>query len=316
MKHTTQSFLVGLIFVSAFILSACGGGGGGTPAATTAAAKPLNDTGITACGDYAYTDTGTYATTGSSTHNNDVDCLASSVTQTNDGVDNGTDNDIVRAGQDALYGRDATNNSSTDGYAGFSFTKLDSNGAALAVQSDSYATTPWACVKDNVTGLIWEVKTLAGLQTKTYIYTWYNSTGLNDGGDHGIGDTGLTTTTGYETIAGTHAGSDNCSDNARCDTEKYVTDVNASNGGAGLCGATDWRLPSADELMSIANNSRVSPAIDMGFFPNTQSTRFWSSSPYAASGSSRAWYVHFLNGSVYSSFKYTGDSVRLVRGSQ
>lgn len=63
--------------------------------------------------------------------------------------------------EDAAYGRDADSatNSDTDGHKGFSFTKLDSSGAALADQTQSYATNQWVCVQDNVTGLVWEVKT-------------------------------------------------------------------------------------------------------------------------------------------------------------
>jgi hypothetical protein len=56
--------------------------------------------------------------------------------------------------EDADYGRDVTDSDNTDGDAGFSFTKLDSTGKELAASS-----TSWACVLDNVTGLVWEVKT-------------------------------------------------------------------------------------------------------------------------------------------------------------
>ncbi len=283
---------------------------------TTTASQPLNDTGITGCGDYAYTDTGTsYDVTGSGTHNNKLDCSIQPVvpTQTTDGSD--ADGDIIRAGQDALFGRDVTNNDNSDGHAGFSFTRLDANGNALADQTQNYATNPWSCVKDNVTGLIWEVKTTSGLQTNSYTYTWYNSTGINDGGDWGIGDTGVGTTTGYETYAGTYAGSDNCANNTRCDTEKYVADVNASNSGAGLCGATNWRLPSKHELNSIVNNNAINPAIDANYFPNTKVGGYWSSSPFALN-SRYAWYVSSNYGGVGSSLKGNSFYVRLVRGSQ
>lgn len=52
--------------------------------------------------------------------------------------------------EDGDYGRDVTDNDSTDGHAGFSFTKLDSAGNALDVAAES-----WFCVQDNVTGLVW-----------------------------------------------------------------------------------------------------------------------------------------------------------------
>ncbi len=58
-------------------------------------------------------------------------------------------------GQDAQSGRDSNSqtNANDDGHAGFSYTKLGSSGQSLA----SNAAT-WSCVRDNVTGLIWEAK--------------------------------------------------------------------------------------------------------------------------------------------------------------
>ncbi|MFK5913019.1 MAG: DUF1566 domain-containing protein [Woeseiaceae bacterium] len=286
----------------------------------------LNDTGITTCGDYAYTDAGTsYDVTGSGTHNNDLDCSiqATVPTQTSDGSEvPGTGGDIIRAGQDVLYGEDATNNDDSDGRAGFSFTKLDANGVALTNQTVAWNAAgseatfdQWSCVQDNVTGLIWEVKTTSGLRTNTYTYTWYNSTGINDGGEHGIGDTGVGTTTGYET-GGAAVGSDNCSDTARCDTEKFVEDVNT----VGLCGATDWRLPGVHELLSIVDLSVINPAVDSNYFPNTMSSTHWSStsasSNVASSGIEGAWYVDFSVVSINSDddTKNIAKPSRLVRG--
>jgi len=265
--------------------------------------RSLNDTGITGCGDYAYNDTGIYSVTGSGSHDIGLDCTVQPVivTRDEDGQDN--DGDIVPVGQDALYGRDDTNNDSSDGYAGFSFTKLDADGEALSDQTQTYAANPWACVKDNVTGLIWEVKTSSNRQKSSYTYTWYKSTGINTGGYAGATD-GINTD-----------GSDACLDTTRCDTEKYVSDINAGNSGAGLCGATDWRLPSKHELTSIVNNSKVGPSIDAAYFPNTQSSYYWSSSPYAG-GKFFAWFVSFYDG--YAGLNNKNDSryIRLVRTGQ
>lgn len=257
----------------------------------------LNDTGIVTCGDHAE------ISADWDYQNNGLDCAALGVSQTTDGVD--TDGDIVPAGQDALYGRDVTHNDNSDGHAGFSYTQLDSNGDPLATKSTDYATTPWSCVKDNVTGLLWEVKTLSGLQTFQYVYTWYNSTSVNNGGNRGIGDTGVgTTTSNYE-------GSDNCENTDRCDTEKYVADVNAAN----LCGANDWRLPNKAELASLVNSGATSSAIDEAYFPNTFSAWYWSSSPTV--GSYDVSCVHFKYGSVHHRCgKDDGRYVRLVRGSE
>lgn len=61
-------------------------------------------------------------------------------------------------GQDVDYGRDANPNlqKTGGGLAGFDFTKLNSSGTALLASA-----TSWTCVKDNVTGLTWEVTTSA-----------------------------------------------------------------------------------------------------------------------------------------------------------
>jgi hypothetical protein len=192
--------------------------------------------------------------------------------------------------QDAQDGRDATHNDDSDGHAGFSFTKLDANGNPLPASA-----TQWSCVRDNVTGLIWEVKTDdGGLRDKDWTYSWYNPDANTNGGSAGSADRG-----------------NNCYDPARCDTHKYVADVNSQ----GLCGASDWRLASVDELLSIVSNDRINPAIDTDYFPKTIGGLFWSSSPYAPN-SSNAWSVCFYYGNVGNGSKSSQTYVRLVRGGQ
>jgi hypothetical protein len=57
-----------------------------------------------------------------------------------------------------------------------SYTKLDASGIPLVNQNLSYLTLPWSMVKDNVTGLIWEVKTANGdIHDKDKTYNWYNA---------------------------------------------------------------------------------------------------------------------------------------------
>jgi len=241
---------------------------GGSSAATSAR---LNDTGITKWGD--------------ATVNN------LTVTQPSFPV------------QDADVGRDALARAGTlpkvgDGEAGFDFTKLDVTGAPLTNQAASYVTTPWSCVKDNVTGLMWEVKTTAGaenLRAANYTYSWFNSTGMNNGGNAGAANAGV------------------CVDTKNCDTEKYVTAVNT----AGLCGYTDWRLPSEEELASVLNLSIAAsgPTIDTGYFPNTIANWYWSASPYAGNAA-HAWSVHFSGGNDIANHKSLSYYVRLVRGGQ
>jgi len=217
----------------------------------------LNDTGITTCSD---------ATT------NGLSCPVSGF-----------------EGQDGESGRDVTHNDDSDGHAGFSFTKLDANGNDLSASASE-----WSCVRDNVTGYIWEVKTNdGGLRDKDNTYTWYNSTGINDGGSSGIEYGG------------------NCQGGITCDTEKYVQAVNATN----LCGANDWRLPARETLQSIVDYSRVNPAVDSEYFPNILTYPYWSSSTYAYD-SPTAWYVSLRYGNASILNKNSNIYVRLVRGGQ
>lgn len=170
--------------------------------------------------------------------------------------------------QDCSHGRDFTHNDDSDGHAGFSFTKLDADGVPLANQAADYATTPWACVHDNVTGFVWEVKTAdGGLHDQYDRYNWYNTDPATNGGADGYYDPG-DTCEGY--IVGQPS--------TYCNTQAYTARVN----GAGWCGKSDWRMPTRKELLGIVSFDRVSPAIDTAYFPNTRpSSVVWSGSSYA-----------------------------------
>lgn len=230
-------------------------------------ASPLNDTGITWGGSYP--------------SGNNATC---------------TSNGTIAAPQDCNQGRDATHDDDSDGHAGFSFTKLGANGTPLAIQNGTWdeagseaAGTKWSCVRDNVTGMWWEVKTGDGsIHDKDNSYRWGGKTALGSG---------------YGT---------------------YYSDwdslVDGSNTEA-LCGYSDWRVPTIKELENLVSRDRINPAIDTDYFPNTAARGFWSSSPYAG-GSTRAWYVYFAYG--YSDSAGYGNShsrfnqnfVRLVRSGE
>ncbi len=208
-------------------------------------------------------------------------------------------------GQDGDFGRDAKARAGTltkigGGAAGFDYTKIAADGSVLPIQDVTWdangtetAGSQWSCVRDNVTGLIWEVKTTnGGLRDMNHTYSWYNPDNTTNGGGAGTQNGGI------------------CSGSA-CDTHAFVQAVNNQ----GLCGASDWRMPTRKELLSIVHNGRIIPAIDTAYFPNTPSVWFWSSSPNA-DGSAYAWNVYFYYGHVNGFYKDYGRRVRLVRAGQ
>jgi len=184
-------------------------------------------------------------------------------------------------GQDAQFGRNT-----------LAFTKLDAAGAALPVSAAT-----WACVRDDVTGLVWEVHPDdAGLRDRDWTYTWYRSTGIDDGGSAGTANGGT------------------CFDTANCDTEKYVGAVNA----AGLCGASDWRLPSWEELHSLddlgngggAPNRTSFNDAPGGLFANS----YWTATSVSSGGASALSIQNLSGGSTSGKTKSSALQVRLVRG--
>ncbi len=211
----------------------------------------------------------------------------------------------THVGQDGDKGRDFTVNDNSDGSAGFDFTKLDSNGQVLGASAPS-----WDCVLDDVTGLIWEVKTKAieattdneMLRLNTNTFTWYNSSRSTASGDVGVANGG------------------SCVVASSCDTEAYVTAVNTAK----LCGFTDWRLPSRAELLSIVDFSQNEPGpmLDADYFPNVLNpdqinglhTDWYWSSQTAAGYARYGWTVNFNFGGTAQTNKNSVQHVRLVRG--
>lgn len=92
-----------------------------------------------------------------------------------------------------------------------------------------------------------------------------------------------------------------------------------------FAGASDWRLPNKNELLSIVEYRCFAPAINSKIFPNTLVPNtlegmYWSSTPNP-NNSSRAWLITFYNGYVNGYLEsYVYDSnfirVRLVRDVQ
>ena len=174
-----------------------------------------------------------------------------------------------------------------------SYTKLDAQGNDLP---DS--TSSWAMTRDNVTGLIWEVKqnkdgvqNYADPSDADNTYTWYDSNPITNGGNAGWPGDGT-------------------------DTEDFLAALNSALFG----GYSDWRLPTSKELNSIVDYGRNYPSIDSSYFPNTQTSAGYSSLfvPYLSSkinpNTGNVAGIDFLNGKPCDSGGTLGGYVRAVRG--
>lgn len=242
-------------------------------------AKPLNDTGVIWCHDNVQLGSG---------NGSAVSCYSSGTTAQHNGVD--AENDLVPAGQDAVYGRDSVVQPNKLGYgnAGFDYTKVDANDNPLGDLLPD-----WDCVLDHHTGLMWEAKSNDdGLHDKDNTYTWHSTDYSTNGGDPGVPLVG------------------DCTGYGGCDTKQYIELVNAQS----LCTYQDWRLPSRSELLSIVNYGMETIATDPMVFQDTLPWRYWTGDT-KANAVGKAWTVDFSDGSVNQLDSYKTDvyHVRLVR---
>ncbi|MCC2523828.1 Lcl C-terminal domain-containing protein [Vibrio coralliilyticus] len=110
---------------------------------------------------------------------------------------------------------------------------------------------PWSCVLDKKTGLLWEVKTDSeNIHDSYWSYSWFD-------GSRGVPDRG-----------------DCFFDDGRCDSFDHVTRTNAES----LCGRSDWRVPTTDELYTLINLSvpNGQAKISGGFFPRVRKGDYWT----------------------------------------
>jgi hypothetical protein len=150
------------------------------------------------------------------------------------------------------------------------------------------------CIRDRVTGLIWEVKSDdPGLRDWRNTYSWFSPEeahgeldyrGLKNGGNCVASD---------------------------CDTSDYVRAVNAT----ALCAFSDWRVPTKDELFSLSDLSKAKspPTTNLQAFPFTQPAEYWSANDYSFQYDA-AWAWSFEYGHDRVDWKKSAKYLRLVRG--
>lgn len=253
--------------------------------------------------------------------------------------------------QDAEYGRDVDHNAdSLSGYAGLSYTKLDLSGNPLPDTSDDFH-----CIKDDLTGLVWERKfananggriTPADTDTHTanrvffrYVndqYMWHNTTKLNGGNAGGTNRDDLKKgkagegedpwVEGAFVSAGGHcqipsnkhiyAGTDRYG----CTTSVYIDVLNKS----GACGFSDWRVPEINELSTLAVYDGGESRLDTKFLLNPAPTnmrsvnekiRYWSNTP-ASDNEAAAWCFDLETGNRMFCQKNGYQRLISVRGGQ
>jgi len=154
-----------------------------------------------------------------------------------------------------------------------SYTKLGEGGIELPDNASHIdAGGPWIMTREDVTGLVWEVKRDdPGLQYMNNTYTWYDPETENQGTQND----------------GTCIGSE-------CDTYSYIQALNHPDLEFG--GLSEWRLPTRRELCSLISWDKYDPVMDTDWFPNTVSDIYWTSTN-VASGTS-VWVINYKIGQV------------------
>ena len=199
----------------------------------------------------------------------------------------GTDGVILK--QDCSQGRSATANSNSDGAGGFDFTRINADGTTYN-GSGNYSSEPWACVRDDRTGLMWEVKTNdGGIHDATNFYRWGGLTAKDRNDIDREGDY-------YD------------------DWNNLIISTNENN----FCGYSDWRVPDIPQFMSLVNFGNgfapFSFKIEQDYFPNATGDFYWTSSPYRGAHSEfYAWAFQLAFGNNKNLQRYQASALRLVR---
>ena len=175
---------------------------------------------------------------------------------------------------------------------GRDYSKIANDGSELPDTANlGSAPGDWGCTRDNVSGLIWELRPDDGsLRDRNHRFSWKNVS------------SGEPNTCGGQV--------------ASCNTDAYVAAINTT----GHCGASDWRLPTPAQLeglLAYADPAATRNLIDRSWFPDQAFDEvllqhvFWSDS--AADTGNLAWATDFDFGLSAVTPRENAAFVRLVR---
>ncbi len=191
----------------------------------------------------------------------------------------------------------------------FDLTKVDEWGNELDDSAND-----WSCVKDNVTGLMWEVKLDAnrtfgddGLRDLDDRFAYYDSTNVINGSN----DFGDKNQSGTDCIFAI----DNSDYN--CNTEDFFKALNSKPAGEHFCGRADWRLPSVKEFIQLLDLTEASPNFPDSYFDGTNNINgaeetYWTSNQVDEPAPSDQFAVTFNRDNGITEYKSKTEELHIV----
>lgn len=141
--------------------------------------------------------------------------------------------------------------------------KVDQNGERLPIDSQT-----WECVEDEDTNLFWQKRDPTSALHGHDSYNWYQPSHDNPG-------QALTNPDLFGIDASCYGYSTD-DPGSYCNTDAFINRVNQTN----YCGYSDWRLPTAKELLSLVDPSLsgrpYQSAIDLRYFPFKKQFAYWT----------------------------------------